>query len=34
MVLALTLTAILTIAFFLFNASAIELESQIFGGWR
>ena len=34
MVLALTLTAILPIAFFLFNASAIELESQIFGGWR
>ena len=34
MVLALTLTASLAVAFFLFNASAIELESQIFGGWR
>jgi multicomponent Na+:H+ antiporter subunit D len=34
MVLALTLTASLTVAFFLFNASVIELESQIFGGWR
>lgn len=34
MVLALSTTAALTIAFFLFNASVIELESQIFGGWR
>ena len=34
MVLALTATATLTILFFMFNATVIELESQIFGGWR
>jgi len=34
MVLALCTTAALTIAFFLFNATVIELASQIFGGWR
>ena len=34
MLLALGATSALTIAFFLFNATVIELESQIFGGWR
>ena len=34
MLLALGATTALTVAFFLFNATVIELESQIFGGWR
>ena len=32
MVIALTITAALTLAFFLFNGPVLELEAQIFGG--
>jgi multicomponent Na+:H+ antiporter subunit D len=32
MVIALTITAALTLGFFLFNGPVLELERQIFGG--